>query len=191
MGRVPGKAARYVRVGSDDPRVDTAEVAQIVAAVATSIAAVAAAASAVLSRSAVERGNLAFVWPEFGVDEGYDDNEFPYVWVRLRSDGPGIALDVRWSIFVVPEPGCSAWQRAEEEAAASAKRAVRALRPGQGFPAERDRPQTAAMPARLRDEPWSVVVRWSDSAGRRWEFVESTGGLELAHRPRRVRRARW
>jgi hypothetical protein len=54
--------------------------------------------------------------------------------VRLRSDAHGIALDVRWSIFIVPEPGRRWSRRAEEQMRAAATRAVRALRPGESFP---------------------------------------------------------
>lgn len=169
---------------------DLAEPAQLVAAIASSIAAVAAATSAILSRSAVERGNFAFVWPDFRVSEDESDG-FSYVLVRLRSDGPGIALDVRWSLYFMPEPGRTARRRAESEAEATASSAVRALRPGACSPPERQAIEGRRIHPDLRDEPWSVVVRWSDSAGRRWEFVESTQGRRLAHKPRKLRAPTW
>jgi hypothetical protein len=170
----------------------TADVAQLVSAVAASMAAIFAAVSAGVSRAAVERGNLAFVWPEYWI-EGPDENHTTHdLLVRLHSDGPGIALDARWSVCGVPERGrrttwWRAWQREEEVAGASAIPAIRALRPGEisavsGRVVDVDR---------LEEEPWWLVVRWSDSGGRRWSFSEGSRGRELAPRPRRLRRPRW
>jgi hypothetical protein len=40
----------------------------------------------------------------------------------------------------------------------------------------------------LDDEPWWVIVRYSDSAGERWEYVEPGAPREVAGRPKLVRK---
>lgn len=40
-------------------------------------------------------------------------------------------------------------------------------------------------------DPWWIVVRYSDCAGQRWQFVEPGNQRELAQRPRRIRNADW
>lgn len=87
---------------AQDTGLDATDIAQIVAAVATVIAVGLAAWSASLSRAAVERANMAFVWPAFtvGHEDSWDDPKGPYgVRVRLHADGLGVALDVRWSLY--------------------------------------------------------------------------------------------
>jgi hypothetical protein len=162
--------------------VNAADVAQIVSAVATSAAAIFAAGSARVSRTAVERGNLAFVWPEFSTHAQDVNHASRWLKVRLHSDGPGIALDVRWSVFFVPEPGRVAWRRELR----SRRPPPPESSPAQALPADE---QTIG--DELEDEPWWIVVRWSDSAGRRWEFNEATAGRELARKPRKIRRPTW
>lgn len=108
----------------------TAEIAQMISAIAASAAAIFAAVSAGVSRVAVERGNLAFVWPEFWIVEPDTLHKTARLLVRLHSDGPGIALDVRWSVFFHTEPGRKAMRGAEEEAAANATPAIERCGPG-------------------------------------------------------------
>lgn len=169
----------------------SADVAQVVSAAAATSAAVFAAVSALMSRAAVERGNLAFVWPEYWID-GPDQNLTNHrLRVRLHSDGAGIALDARWSVFYMPDEGRKASRRAEQEAAEAATSLVRVLRPGECSPSSAAPADERPIHPDLFDEPYAVVVRWSDSAGRRWEFNEGSLERQLARKPTRVRRARW
>lgn len=178
------------------------EVIPIVAGVGASIA---AAVAAWTSRAAVERANLAFVWAELSFAPGPTSVGDPSVdpallRVQLHSDGPGIALDVRWSLGEpAADPGRRAHRKTEEETARWATDAVRALRPGESWPsvacATKNRAATSAAYADSsrhvdRDQPFWVLVRWTDSAGRRWEFGESSMGRKLANTPRVVRRRR-
>lgn len=170
---------------------NTGDVFQGIAAVATSAAAIAAAASARASRAAVERANLAFVWPVYSV-EGPDQNLSTHrLRVRLHSAGPGIAFDVRWSVLF-PDVGRRAWRQAEKDAARGASDAVRSLRPGESAP-KGTPPYEVVVNEHPFDQAWFLVVRWSDSAGRRWEFIENDR-RDVAHKPvklRRQRSGRW
>lgn len=130
-------------------------------------------------------------WPSFHVEAQDENLAGEHLRLRLHSDGPGLALDVRWSIYRFPEPGRTGARRADEELAARASTAVRGLRPGESYPASTDVPMKEPMHPLFDDEPWSLVVRWSDSAGRRWQFSEWSGGRELASRPLRVRQSLW
>jgi hypothetical protein len=169
------------------------DVAQIVAAAATVLAVAFAAWSAWLSRAAVERANMAFVWPAFtiGHEDTWDDRGPFGVRVRLHADGPGVALDVRWSLYFPDEPGREKY--VDAEAAASASAAIRAMRPGESWPEEDGQwSEMIPVPPPPHDDlPYSILVRWSDSAGRRWEFTEAGTGRELAKPPRRVSKPAW
>jgi hypothetical protein len=133
------------------------------------------------------------------------------VGVRLHNDGPGIALDPMWTIQRnwVPTPHAERpvppislpvvvdlyrrrrfLRRTDRDFTASAREAagVRALPAGEQTPT--DGWQTS-FPYRYAadDYIWSILVRYSDSAGRRWEFEERRFTKhEVASRPRRVRR---
>lgn len=164
------------------------------------VASIAAATAAYMSRTAVERANLAFVWAELFFDRPDAAAPIRRLRIQLHSDGPGIALDVRWSIGGPTEGGRAAHRRAEEEIAAQARPAIRALRPGHSHPSVA--PVDVVGPDEIRahyesteqtfhddyDEPWWVLVRWSDSAGRRWQFSESSDGLKLATPRMKVRK---
>lgn len=169
-----------------------ADVAQVLSAGAATTAAIFAAVSAATSRAAVERANLAFVWPKFWAyhPDEWDQGGHGVGSVVLNSDGAGVALDVRWSLLFEPAPGRSAWRQAEAETASTASPVVRALRPGERAPSKGPGFEREVDPKRLEGR-WWVVVRWSDSAGRRWEFKEGDGEQALAGRPKRVRRPCW
>jgi hypothetical protein len=169
----------------------------IVSVMSGLVAAAAAAYAATRSRAAVERANLAFVWAEPTFERLDGKPAARRLRVRLHSDGPGIALDVRWSIDGPPEVTRAARRRARETVAATATRPVRALRPGEAHPAltiEAPYDDDAVCPSSHRiihddpgEEPWWIVVRWSDSAGRRWESGVAMGD-ELARPARKLRR---
>jgi hypothetical protein len=172
---------------------------QVVTAVSGLAATVAAAFAARMSRAAVERDHLAFVWAEVTDERPDPVVSRRRIRVRLHSDGPGVALDVRWSLGG-PWHGRKAYWRAQEEVAGRATPAIRALRPGSSHPDSRaiaDAKDEAAIEALYGsteqyiqddgDDPWWVLVRWSDSAGRRWEFSESSEGRVLARPPTKVR----
>ncbi len=189
----PTATIRGVSPATEDTGLDAAEIAQIVAAAATVLAVGLAAWSARLSLAAVERANMAFVWPAFivGHEDTWDNSGAYGVRVRLHADGPGVALDVRWSLYFADEPGRE--KEAEAEAKARAAPAIRAMRPGESWP-EKDGGWSEMIPVPpppYDDLPYWIVVRWSDSAGRRWEFSEPGAGRQLAQRPRRVKNPSW
>ena len=171
------------------------DLAQILTAGTGAVAAGAAAVAAFISRATVERADYAFVWAEVTQDQPGPDAQTQRLRVQLHSDGPGIALDVRWSLGGPWEPGRSAYRRAQEEVAARATPAIRALSPGVSRPwvsvaDARDGSELDALYGPTQcyvpdDDAWWVLVRWSDSAGRRWEFSEGSAGRELALSPRR------
>jgi hypothetical protein len=160
-------------------------------AVATAAGAGAAWLAATASREAVARTHRPFVWPEW-VYEPSDDSSEPWEWrVRLHNDGPGVALDVRWSVRVMfapphlsvyPEEEVRA--KAEEETRRRASDPIRGLRPGESWP--HSGWLTGTSPP--GDIEW-IAVRFTDSAGVRWEYNEplSEG---LADPPRRLRKVR-
>src|SRR6266550_1149565 len=76
--------------------------AQTGAALAAGVAAFAAWVSAYQSRGAIELANRPFVWPALTAEIKGGDSEYK-VWAfkaRLHNDGPGVAIDVRWSVYV-------------------------------------------------------------------------------------------
>ena len=72
--------------------------------------------------------------------------------------------------------------QADAATATSASKAIRAMRPGQQ--------ETSAHTLQfLEGEPVWVVVRYTDSAGERWEYTDPGAPRDLAGRPVRV--PRW
>jgi hypothetical protein len=126
------------------------------------------------------------------------------VLVRLHNDGPGVALDAQWSVERAYRPRrLRVWElrslqplRTRRQLRAMHANLTKMMREG-GTRALREsevRPLgdgwDKSMPDRyLRDDQWSIIVRYSDTAGRRWEFREPAfSRLEIASRPRRVYR---
>lgn len=71
------------------------------AALAAAISAVAASLSAYQSRRAIALANKPVVWPAFKLERAEDFGNPRKYWAfraRLYNDGPGVALDVRWSV---------------------------------------------------------------------------------------------
>ena len=173
-----------------------------VAEVATGIAALSAVAawlSAANSRRAITLANRPFVWPAFTFKGGHrvaGDKHWELK-ARLHNDGPGVALDVRWSVHA-PQSRKRRGVAAERQAASIASDPIRAMRSGESMPPVDGEWLGPIIAPFERDEPWDVVVRFSDAAGRRWEFSEPASERRMAHRPRRVRwrrlrrrRGRW
>ena len=175
-------------------------VAELVS-VGAGVAGIAAAFAAFMSFAATERTNFAFVWAELFFDSPDPDSQRSRLRVQLHSDGPGIALDVRWSIGEPHESDRRAYRQAEEATADSATSVVRALRPGKSHPAlaPDDAESDALAKAHYertartvdREEPWWVLVRWSDSAGRRWEFAEASAGPRARSSSNHRSRVAW
>jgi hypothetical protein len=183
------------------------------ALVVTTASAVAAFQAARATRDTATRSNLPFVWVEptisrepaievvrdsAGHEYGQESQDFEAVTIRprLRNDGPGMAQDVRWSIYR-PHEADPWWlrgavrrfkqsdPRGQAETAASASKAIRAM---QGGATEDAEPMTIHL---LADEPWFIVVRYTDTAGKRWEFSESGDARSLAGAPYEVRDTDW
>jgi hypothetical protein len=184
--------------------VDAVEWATVATAVATFAAAVSARSSAQASKDAVRRSNMPFVWPayevEYGEEEPMTGMQANTVRTVLHNDGPGVAIDVRWSMWS-PTEGPGRWHpyewqwvpsrvrrlfrrwlrdtRADAESKAGASTSIRAMQPGE----EVTSTHTVQF---LEGEPAWVVVRYSDSAGERWEYVDPAAPRDLAGLPTRV-----
>jgi hypothetical protein len=144
---------------------------------------------------------MPFVWPAFTIDRSDEEasgHQQIRVRVRLHNDGPGMAQDVRWSIYsphTNPRPYLpKRWHRdtkAEAEAREHASPSVRAMQGTESVPPEDGEWTGPIATWALADDPWWIVVHYSDSAGQRWEFAEPGDQRQLAGRPRRIRRPDW
>jgi hypothetical protein len=148
--------------------------------------AVAAAVSAVASRKSVERAHRPFVWP--AIFHG-SDGDTPVLRIRLHNDGAGVAYDVRWSFGTIVETSPGSYDEDRDEARQEASLAIRAIRPGESVPPE-DHGWLEKEVALPPDDVGWILVRWSDSAGARWE-VSDQGPAVLRGPPARLRRWRW
>jgi hypothetical protein len=149
----------------------------------TALAAISSAAawrSSFIAREAATRNNLAFVWP--AVHIAYDGPD-PVVWVRLHNDGPGLAQDV---VAARLEPS----GHEDDWAVFDRTPVVRALRAAESLPPEGADPMALGV-HRARDDIWSVAVRWTDTAGQRWELTAPQDPNALTTAPRRLQRRRW
>jgi hypothetical protein len=193
-------------VASNSGRVNAADWGTVVSAVAGAAAAISARSSARGSRDAVRRSNLPFVWPSYEVEYGEEEPNTGMavntVRVTLHNDGPGIAIDVRWSMWSPLDENdpprwlptqwrwapwrfrrqFARWGRdasADDAARAGASKSIRAMQPGDELAST----HTAQF---LEGDPAWVIVRYSDSAGERWEYVEPGAPRDLAGLPTRV-----
>lgn len=189
-------------------------------------AALAAATSAWFSRKSFDRNHWPYVWPEWRLarveeedydeedlaDEDVDDEAYERlkqkrfkIQLRLRNDGPGLALDVMWSIERPYQPWrLRIWKLRSLEplkrrrtlqainksfTAMTRDAGGRALRSGSVLEDRQGRPFESYAGHYMKDDGWSIVVRYSDVAGRRWEYRERAfSDRELSRPPRRVRR---
>jgi hypothetical protein len=103
--------------------------------------------------------------------------------VRLHNDGPGLALDVRWSLKFVRDADSDEERRRSlrlQRELASAP--IRGLRPGQ---ASAD--QEVTIPSERVGHSRFAVVRYADSAGQHWQYVEPINRATLANPAERLR----
>lgn len=155
-----------------------------IAQIAAPCAAVASAIAAYLARATVERANHPFV--ASSVDPHPDpepgsDHTHHHARVALHSIGPGIALNVRCSLCVESDLEDSPAEQ-KRQLARRATEVIDAFPPGKTSTMLVDTP-----PDTDYDEMWWIVVRWSDSAQRRWERVHQHSAHALAAPARRVR----
>jgi len=160
---------------------------QVVAVVVAAISAIASAAFA--SRQSVDRAHRAFVWGEI---EPHREATDP-LRVRLRNDGPGVAYDVRWSVGSIrPKPGTDweddKYESDDEMARRHRSHVKRALRAGDTHPsADGWLERKGRLPD---DDIWWVLVRWTDTAGVRWELTEQGPSMQ-SFGARRLRTHWW
>jgi hypothetical protein len=149
-----------------------------VAAVATAAGAGAAWLAATASRQAVVRANRPFVWPEAHESES---NGKRTVRVRLHNDGPGVALDVRWSLVFPAKDRLADRDQFLELVKQLASSTTRGLPPGESEPPSGNLslPEVQVPDEHLEDPCW-VAVRYTDSAGERWQYIEPSDPNALA-----------
>lgn len=140
-----------------------------VAAGTGSISAIAGAVSARTNLSAVRRANLPLVYgePAFGrkfgpwrTQEEADNAPITGVFVRLRNDGPGTAVEVRCCL----RSTSGDWMSQPIDP-------VRAMHPGEIVPIE-SRPGFGFQVPWEVDPgvtSWGVATRFQDTSGREWE----------------------
>lgn len=149
----------------------------------TALAAASSAAawrSSFIAREAATRNNLAFVWPAVRI--AFDGPD-PVVWVRLHNDGPGLAQDVVAARFEPSGQG-DQWTLFDRTPV------IRAMRGGEAVPPP-EHDEMALGVHRAGDDVWSVVVRWTDTAGQRWELTAPQDPQALTTTPTRLRRRKW
>jgi hypothetical protein len=167
-----------------------------VAACAGAASATAAWLSAGASREAVARAHRPFVLPRLfsEVPEWLEpeDSQLQLWQVHLGNEGPGVALDVRYSVVFLHEWTRAERKRARGETRRRASKPIRAIHPRQVVDRDHGELLTLVL-ERTIDTPWWVVVRFTDSAGVRWEYAEPKEVGALAPPPKRLhrRRPRW
>jgi hypothetical protein len=154
-----------------------------IAQIAAPCAAIASAIAASLARATVERANRPFVAsnvdPHPSAEPGSDHPH--QARVSLHSIGPGIALNVCCSLRV-------AWDFEDSPAERKRHDARRATEVIDAFPPGETRTMLVNTPPDTHyDEPWWIVVRWSDSAQRRWERTHEHSDQVLAAPAHRIR----
>lgn len=156
-----------------------------IAQIAAPVAAVASAIAAYLSRATVERANRPFVaaglYPHDPVEPGSTASHRARI--ELYSTGPGLALDVRCSLSVASDHLTRGRGQARKQ-----QRCATSVIPA--LPAGDRSTVFLQTPDPDGDEPWCILLRWSDSAGRRWERTHEHSGHQLATTRRRIRGAR-
>lgn len=162
-----------------------------VAAIATAAGAGAAWRSALASSEAVARTHRPFVWPDWKFEQGPEATGQDWS-VRLHNDGPGVALDVRWSVYGLEPPeevGGPPDHDPEELLRRGASEPIRGMRPGTSTGWMSGTSESGVL-------EW-VVVRFTDSAGIRWEYHEPeepgtlAEPLQRLQKVRRHRSLRW
>lgn len=160
---------------------ELADGAVVASAALAALSATASWRSALVAREAVSRSNAAFVWPAVRIGR---DGDRTLAWVRLFNDGPALARDV---VAARLEPGgenFKTWSVHDQTPV------IRGLKPHETLPPS-DHDDMALGVHSAGDDVWAVAVRWTDTAGQRWEYVWEPDARKLARPPRRLRRHRW
>jgi hypothetical protein len=160
--------------------------------ISTSVAALSALAawrSSFVASASVARSNLPYVWP---VVSSARDADAIVVRVRLHNDGPGLAQDV---VAARLEPSGRDDDGGPWTVFARTP-VIRGLRGGETLPPPGPRDDSASGWMTLGthgagDDVWSVAVRWTDTAGHRWELVVPQNSTDLTRRPAKLRRSWW
>jgi hypothetical protein len=155
---------------------------QQITQIAAPCAAVASAIAAYLARATVERANRPFVASNVDAHPaGEPGSEHPHrARVELQSIGPGIALNVRCSLRVVADFEDRPAERKRQETRRATKVVV-------AFPPGKTSTMFVDTPDPDYDDPYWIVVRWSDSAQRRWERTHEHSEHDLAAPAHRIR----
>lgn len=150
-----------------------------ISAVAATASALAAWRTSVVAGRGVTRSNLPYVWPAVRIGR---DGPTTVVWVRLHNDGPGLAQDVV-AARMEPSGQGSTW------AVFDRTPTIPALRSGETLP-PKDRDELSLGAHTAGDDVFSVVVRWTDTAGQRWELLAPQERHALTRAPKKLRRGR-
>lgn len=160
---------------------DAADGAAVASAALAAASATASWRSALVAREAASRSNAAFVWPSVRIGR---DGDVTRAWVRFFNDGPGLARDVVAARLELGGPQYKKW------AVHDRTPAIRGLRSHETLPPA-DQDDMALGVHAAGDDVWAVAVRWTDTAGERWEYQWQPDSTALASAPSRLRRRWW
>ena len=155
----------------------------VISASAAAASALAAWRSSFIAARSAIRANLPYVWP--AVRPQYEEGRI-VVWVRLHNDGPGLAQDV---VVARQEPSWDGrnWETFDRTLT------IPTLRSGETLPPD-GHEELSLGTHTAGDDIFSVVVRWTDTAGQRVELVAPQDPHQLTRPPRKLRRGkldRW
>jgi hypothetical protein len=172
------------------------------AAGASLASALAALRAAKANRESVDLAHRPFVMPSYVISsdrttEGEDAITFN---VTLHNEGGAVALDTSWAT-VVHRDGAKTYRRCDLASPPTAPQ--RAIRPAESVSSSpnlhpedpRDRIDVLNGPRTMRgnlfEADWRIVIRYTDVAGRRWEYIEPKSSDELAPVARLVESPDW
>jgi hypothetical protein len=161
------------------------EIALAIAAIASAIA---SAVSALVAYHAIQLAHRPTVW---AVASPRKEDTERFIGVQIHNGGPGVALEVAAARSEPTQRRVGTFRKVEEWKESDPTPFVRTLAPGERTPAS-DTDWHSVGPNRSGDDILGVLVRYSDTRGKRWQIAVEFDQRRLAGTPRRVRtRARW
>ncbi len=180
---------------------EIATVVAAVSAIAASASALASWRSAIASREALERTHRPFVMPSYLVRSASKRDAIVFD-VTLHNEGATVALDTSWAVVLSNPLGSHPGVFSRQYLSSSPTIPQRAIRPGESVSSSLNRQPDEPMrrsdisgprvvKGDILEAGWRIVIRYTDVAGRRWEYVEPMASEDLAPRARFVDNPDW